>query len=109
MVLLLIISLIIGMKVIIVKKVSRAAYTFTTISMEYNQKMKYELTNDTHPLAERILRKEATSFYDCYTSSASLRAHIIANDIFMPYLDGLFDITNRIAEEGKMAAGSICR
>jgi hypothetical protein len=60
------------------------------------------LTNDTHPLAGRILRKKATSFYECYTSSASLRAYY-SNDIFMPYLDGLFDITNRIAEEGKMA------
>ena len=55
-----------------------------------------------HPLAERILRKEATSFYECYTSSASLLAYY-SNDIFMPYLDGLSDITNRIAEEGKMA------
>jgi hypothetical protein len=40
MVFLLIISLIIGMKVIMVKKVYIELHIFTTISMQYDQKMK---------------------------------------------------------------------
>jgi hypothetical protein len=60
----------------------------------------------------RLLR--ASSGRRCQVSTTvthhlHLYAHTIANDIFTPYLDGLFDITNRIAEEGKMVGHSLVR
>jgi UDP-N-acetyl-D-mannosaminuronic acid dehydrogenase len=51
-------------------------------------------------LVDGVIRKKASSFagYDCYIICISTHR---PDDMFAPYLDGLFEITRKIAEEGK--------
>ncbi|HXG07349.1 MAG TPA: NAD(P)-binding domain-containing protein [Nitrososphaera sp.] len=54
-------------------------------------------------IADGVIRKKTSSFagYDYYIICISTHQ---PDDMFVPYLDGLFEITKRIAEEGKTGA-----
>lgn len=54
-------------------------------------------------ISDGVVRKKASSFagYDYYIICISTHQ---PDDMFMPYLDGLFEITKKIAEEGKTGA-----
>src|SRR5690349_4207716 len=51
-------------------------------------------------LDDQVIRKKATNFagYDYYIICISTHR---PEDMFQPYLDGLFDIATRLAREGK--------
>jgi nucleotide sugar dehydrogenase len=50
-----------------------------------------------------VIQKEATSFegYDYYVICVSTH---LPSDMFVPYLDGVYDLANRLAREGKAGA-----
>lgn len=54
-------------------------------------------------ISDGVIRKKASSFagYDYYVICISTHQ---PDDMFVPYLDGLFEITRRIADEGKIGA-----
>ncbi len=54
-------------------------------------------------ISDGVIRKKASSFagYDYYIICISTHQ---PDDMFVPYLDGLFEITRRIADEGKIGA-----
>lgn len=55
-------------------------------------------------IADKVTRKKARNFagYDYYVVCIS--THQPDDDMFAPYLDGLYDIAKRLAYEGKVGA-----